>query len=67
MNTVCHLLGSTKMCSFCVSYCSLVRGILDFASPVWNPYYDVLSTLDGNQEDSTPRSQVHVPKITSEH
>lgn len=27
-----------------ILYCSLVRGILEFASPVWNPYYDVHST-----------------------
>ncbi|KAL1447690.1 hypothetical protein WDU94_012381 [Cyamophila willieti] len=27
-----------------ILYCSLVRGILEFASPVWNPFYDIHST-----------------------
>ncbi|KAL1448178.1 hypothetical protein WDU94_003684 [Cyamophila willieti] len=28
-----------------ILYCSLVRGILEFASPVWNPFYDIHSTV----------------------
>lgn len=27
-----------------ILYCSLVRGVLEFASPVWNPYYDIHSS-----------------------
>ncbi|KAL1448200.1 hypothetical protein WDU94_003589 [Cyamophila willieti] len=27
-----------------ILYCSLVRGVLEFASPVWNPYYGIHNT-----------------------